>query len=178
MPTPIHSDQAQVVAHNLRRLMAKHRISYDQVVEATGLDARTVRGIARGEKRTHSRTLTRLAEGLGVEADELFVDAATILSAGSARGFDEATNPVVSELVRKHPELFEGWTSREFSELYSRFGHGGQLTPEGAMEAAEAMNLKRAVIDKARTVLETSEGKTLSDFVEFLYQKVTTHKQT
>lgn len=158
----------QVVAHNVRRLMAKHGLTYDDVVEASGLDQRTVRGIARGEKNPHARTLQRLAAGFGVEVDELFVDVASM----SAAGFDRATNPVVNEVVESHAQVFEGWTTADFAELASRFGHGGALSEQGALEVAAAMNRKREVLAKARVVLESGDGKLLADFVELLYERV------
>lgn len=167
---------AQVVANNVRRLMAKHGITYDQVVEACGLDHRTVRGIARGEKRPHAKTLHRLAEGLGVTPDELFVDAASISQAAAHSGlsseFDEATNPAVSRVVETHAELFQGWSSADYAELFSRFGKGGELTEQGAMEAAHALNHKRRLLARARVVLESSDGELLAEMIEMLYKRV------
>lgn len=159
---------ARVVAHNVRRLMASFDMTYDQVVEASGLDQRTVRAIARAEKNTHARTLRRLAEGFGVAVEELFVDAGSI----AAAGFDEATNPVVSQVIESHAGVFEGWSAGDFAELHSRFGHGGELNERGTLEAAEQMNRKREVIAQARVVLETSDGKLLEEFVKMLYERV------
>ena len=93
--------------------MARLDMSQQEVVDASGLDQRTVRSILQGITRPHARTLHKLAEGLGVTADELFQDPC---HAGQA-AFDRATNPAVSEAVETHPELFEGWTSHEFNEL-------------------------------------------------------------
>lgn len=167
---------AQVVANNVRRLMAGHGLTYDQVVEACGLDHRTVRGIVRGEKRPHAKTLHRLAEGLGVTADELFIDAASISQAaahGNPSGqFDRSTNPAVSRVVESHAELFDGWSSTDYAELFSRFGKGGELTEDGAIEAAELMNRKRQLIARACVVLESSDSELLAEFIEMLYKRV------
>lgn len=168
VPSALSASAPQAVAHNVRRLMAKHGMTYDDVVEASGLDQRTVRGIARGEKNPHARTLRRLAEGLGVAVDELFVDVASITLAG----FDQATNPVVNQIVESHPELFEGWATADFAEIASRFGQGGALSEEGALAAAEAMNRKREVLAQARVILESSDGRLLEDFVKLLYERV------
>lgn len=159
---------ARVVANNIRRLMASHGMTYDDVVVACELDERTVRGIARGEKNPHARTLQRLAEGFGVEVDELFVDAASI----AAAGFDAETNPLVSKAIAANPALFEGWSAADFAELSSRFGHGGALSEQGAIEAAEQMNRKREVLAAARVVLESSDGPLLEEFVKMLYERV------
>lgn len=159
---------ASVVAHNVRRLMARFDMTYDHLVEATGLDERTVRAIARGEKNPHARTLRRLAAGIGVAVEELFVDAASI----AAAGFDEATNPLVSEVIESRGELFDGWSAGDFAELHSRFGHGGELSEEGAVEAAHQMNRRREVLAQARVVLESSDGELLEEFVKMLYDRV------
>ena len=159
---------AATVPGNLRRLMAKHQLTYDDVVECSGLDERTVRGIARGETRPHARTLARLAAGLGVEVDELFVDGPSI----AAAGFDQATNPVVSQVIESHPELFEYWSAADFAELASRFGHGGALNEQGAVAAAEQMNRKRQVLAQVRVILESTDGPLLEDFVHLLFERV------
>lgn len=157
-----------MVPGNLRRLMAKYRLTYDDVVDASGLDQRTVRGIARGETRPHARTLARLATGLGVEVDELFVDGPSI----AAAGFDLATNPVVSQVIESHPELFDGWSTADFAELASRFGHGGALNEQGALAAAAETNRRREVLAQVRVVLESNDGALLEDFVRMLYERV------
>ncbi|QDU54556.1 helix-turn-helix domain-containing protein [Aeoliella mucimassa] len=159
---------AATVAGNLRRLMAKYHLTYDDVVDASGLDERTVRGIARGETRPHARSLARLATGLGVEVDQLFVDGPSI----AAAGFDLATNPVVSQVIESHPELFRDWAAADFAELASRFGHGGSLNEQGAVAAAEQMNRKREVLQQVRVILESTDGPLLEDFVRLLYDRV------
>lgn len=164
--------QALVVACNFRRLMARDSLTYDDVVEASGLDQRTIRGIALGNKKPHARTLHQLADGLGVTADELFIDAATISSAG----FDEATNPVVRRVVHDHPHECNDWSAADFAELYSRFGHGGELTEEGVLQVIDRMNHHRDVLRRARIVLESGDAGLLADFVELLYQRIQTRR--
>ena len=165
----LHSESRwPVVAHNLRRLMAREGLGDEDVVERTGLDRRTLRGIVKGDTQPHAKTLHRLAEGLGVEADALFaVDETT-----DTAEFDAATNPAIDEAIAKEPELFEGWSPAEFNELASRFGEGGPLTVEGALESARAMNENRATIARARVVLESDEAATLRGIVDALYERV------
>src|SRR5664280_763277 len=91
---------------NLLRLMAVRGLTLSGVAEQTGLHVRTVRGILRGDKKPHAQTLHRLAEGLGVAVDEFFVDPAQLLY----RRFDRRTNPMVTEVMASHKELFDGWT--------------------------------------------------------------------
>ena len=80
-------------------------------------------------KKPHARTLHRLAAGLGISVDELFIDPAQLLY----RSFDRLTNPMVEEVLENHGELFHGWTQADFDELNSRVGLGGPLTMEGAL---------------------------------------------
>lgn len=63
---------AAAVASNLRRIMARDGMTFEQVVAATELDERTLRSLARGVTHPHARTLHKLAQGLGVSIDELF----------------------------------------------------------------------------------------------------------
>jgi transcriptional regulator with XRE-family HTH domain len=155
-------------AVNVRRLMARSGMTLAQLVEASGLHARTIKSILNGTSNPHCRTLHRLAAGLGVSSDELFQNPSLL----AHRSFDRRTNPAVEEVVDSHPEWFEGWTESDFEELYSRFGTGGALTPAGAAEAVLAMNEKRAVHQKVALLLETSEAGLLAGLVDLLYQKI------
>ncbi|MEQ8847120.1 helix-turn-helix transcriptional regulator [Botrimarina sp.] len=156
-----------IIAHNVRRLMARDGLTYDDVVAATGLDARTLRGILHGKKRPHAKTLRRLADGLGVGADELFLGEE---GSASAR-LDAASNPAIEQAVADHPGLFEDWSPHEFAELASRVGAGGGLTAEGARVAAAAMNANRRTIDRARVLLESDQAEALRTVVDALYER-------
>ena len=80
-----------------------------------------VHSLLHGNTRPHARTLHNLAEGLGVETDELFQD---VFQSG-ATDFDRATNPLVAEVIHARPNLFDRWTQADFDELFSRMGVGG-----------------------------------------------------
>ncbi len=153
---------------NLLRLIAARGLTVSAVAEQTGLNVRTVRGILRGEKKPHARTLHRLAEGLGVAVDELFVDPAQLLY----RRFDRQTNPLVAEVIEEHKELFRGWTEADFDELHSRVGTGGALTVEGALAAAEQMNRRRQLHDKLDLLLESSQAEIAAGILNVLYEKI------
>ena len=47
--------------------MVRQGLTLLEVVDATGLDERTIRSILRGTTRPHARTLHKLASGLGIE---------------------------------------------------------------------------------------------------------------
>jgi transcriptional regulator with XRE-family HTH domain len=163
---------AAVIATNLRRLMARNGMTFVDVVEASGLDERTIRGIVRGANHPHARTLHKLAHGLGVEIDDLFRP----LGRTAPREFDRATNSLVEAVVARHPELFKNWSDAHFDELYSRFGAGGQLTESGVLATAEAMNAKRNLWNQIGVILESGESGLLAEFVELLYRRVTNER--
>ena len=154
---------------NLHRLMARFGLNTDHVVERTGLDERTVKGILSGSsRRPHARTLHKLAAGLDVPADELFQNPSLL----AHRHFDRQTNPLVDGVGAEQPELFDGWTQWDFDELYSRFGTGGGLTVEGTLETVVAMNLKRDIHHKVDLVMETGQAELLSQIIGVLYESV------
>lgn len=155
---------------NVRRLMARLDMTQQDVIDATGLDHRTLRRILQGITRPHARTLHKLAEGLGVSTDELFQDP----DLGGLATFDKATNPVVTEVVDAHPETFAKWTLADFNELFSRMAVGGELTETGTLAAAKAMNAKKQLMLEVAVILESSEAHLMHDFVDWLYRRVTT----
>jgi transcriptional regulator with XRE-family HTH domain len=160
---------ANAIAMNLRRLMARHGLTYDDVVRASGLDERTVRGVARGTNNPHARTLTKLASGLGIDVDELFHQPGQT----ARQRFDRATNMLVESVVAARGDIFVRWSDAEFDELYSRFGTGGQLTESGILAAAEAMNARRELWRQISIILETGDAALLSEFIQLLYRRAT-----
>lgn len=154
---------------NLRRLMARLDMTLGQVVAATGLDERTVRSMLHGDTRPHARTLHKLAEGLGIDIDELFQDPYRT----GQWAFDKATNPQVTLAIENHPELFADWNDVDFAELYSRMAVGGELTETGALAAATEMNARRELLYQVSVILETGEADLLREFIGMLFRKVT-----
>ncbi len=153
---------------NLLRLMAADGLSVHALAERTGLDERTIRGILNRGKKPHIRTLHRLADGLGVKVDELFLEPAQLLY----RRFDRQTNPLVAEVIETHKDLFAGWTEGDFDELHSRVGEGGALTREGVVATARQANRKRELHSKLEVLLESTQAEVIEGIVELLYQKV------
>ncbi|MGI9428344.1 MAG: helix-turn-helix domain-containing protein [Bythopirellula sp.] len=185
---------------NVRRLMARHNMTQSEVVRATGLDERTIRSVLRGVTRPQARTLYKLAEGLGVDTDELFQDPYQAADGAcsdrasidrvsmdhdsdeqaclSAFEFDRATNPIAAEVVDAHPELFESWTAAEFSELFSRMAVGGELTEAGTLASVQTMNDRRQLMCQVAIIMESSEAELMRDFVKLLFDRVTTIEDT
>lgn len=160
---------AAAVATNLRRLMARDALTFEDVVQASGLDERTIRGVVHGRNNPHARTLHKLASGLGVSIDELFRP----VGPSPSQQFDRGTNALVESVVAEHAEKFQHWSAAEFDELYSRFGTGGQLTEDGVLAAADAMNAKRDLWRQVSVILESGEAELLAEFVDLLYRRVT-----
>jgi transcriptional regulator with XRE-family HTH domain len=164
---------ANLVGGNLRRLMAGHGLTVDQVAANTGLDRRTLQGILGGGHRPHSRTIQRLAAGLGVSVDEFFVDSPQLLY----RQFDHQTNPLVNEVLEAQSKLFADWTPDDFAELHSRVGTGGPMTGEGVLAAVRTMNLNRATHEKLSVLLESSQADVIRGIVELMYEKTIVGEQ-
>jgi transcriptional regulator with XRE-family HTH domain len=157
---------------NLRRLMVRLDMTLQEVVDATGLDERTVRSMLHGDTRPHARTLHKLAEGLGIDTDELFQDPFRT----GHWAFDKATNPQVALAIETHPELFIDWHDADFAELYSRMAVGGELTEQGALTAATTMNARRELLYQVSVILETGEADHLREFIGMLFQRVMEQK--
>jgi transcriptional regulator with XRE-family HTH domain len=160
---------AATVATNLRRLMARDGLTFEDVVQASGLDERTIRGVVHARNNPHARTLHKLAGGLGISVDELFRP----IGPSPARQFDRDTNALVENVVGAHPEKFANWSAAEFDELYSRFGTGGQLTEAGVLAAADTMNTKRDLWQQISVILESGEAELFAEFVDLVYRRVT-----
>ena len=79
-------------ATNLRRLMARLNMTMDQVVSASELNERTIKGLLRGCSKPHPRTLHRLAAALHVSVDEFFWPSAEVRS---------TSKPTDREILRK-----------------------------------------------------------------------------
>jgi len=156
-----------VESQNLRRLMAQQGLTTSQVVDQTGLDQRTIRAVLKGVSKPHTRTLHRLAEGLGVPVDEFYVEQSQL----QFRQFDRGANPVAEEVVHEHPELFDGWAAADYDELHSRVGTGGAMTRQGVLRTVEDMNEQRRLHEKLAVILEGSQKEIARGMIELLYQQ-------
>jgi transcriptional regulator with XRE-family HTH domain len=164
-----------MLASNLRRLMARHDFTVQGLAEAAGVDIRTVKSLLHDRQRPHARTLHKIAAGLGVTADEFFqpVADAEYGESWAAAAFDRATNPVAAAVLSAHPERFADWTAGEVDELFSRVGTGGELNEQGVAAAADLIESRREILEKAAVILETEEADLLRGIVEMLFERVT-----
>lgn len=168
-PLTPHADST-LLATNIRRLMAKYDLKYTDVIESTGIDERTLRNIMKKRAQPHARTVKKIADGLGVELDELYKP---VDFTSSANAFDEATNTLVSIVVERNPEIFEDWTYHDFEEIYSTFGTGGQLTETGILATARSMNTIRELKHMFAVVMQSSDAELLAVVVREMYRRVT-----
>lgn len=152
---------------NLQRIMAREKLTYEQVVSSSGLDERTIRAIARRRSRPHAATVTKLAGGLGVKVDELFEPVGVM----PEFRFDKATNTIIEVVKQRRPELFKGWDDAQWRELGSRVGTGGALTEYGVIEAAIRMNENGELHRQAATVLESGDRMLLAEIVRMMYRR-------
>jgi transcriptional regulator with XRE-family HTH domain len=150
-----NTDEPRVIAANLRRLMARHDLTQGDLVQAAGLDERTIRGVLRGRVRCHARTINKLAGAMGVEVGQLLRD-----PDAAARQFDRDTNAVLRVYVAEHPELFRNWSEAELDDLASRFGCGGQLTEEGIVAAVKMIERRREVLARVAVLMECRADET------------------
>lgn len=150
-----------------------------ELVRRTGINRGTLYRLEHGDtERPQMKTIQALASAFDISPRCLL---APSLPADASRPedrltvkqrFDRATNPVVSEVVDEQPLLFAGWSDQEMDELYSTFGTGGQLTRQGVVSAAEAINRKRETIRKLHVILETEFREQAVDLIDVLYRLV------
>jgi len=155
------------VSANLRRLLAERDWTIHEAAEAVGVDERTLKGLLGGRGgKPQSRTLHRLARGFEVPV-EVF-----LLPPGGRSAFDRATNPAVAEAIDREPHLFADWRVEDFDELCSRFGAGGALTIDGALDAAREMNRKREALEQVAVILESREADLMYALIETIAGRV------
>ncbi|QDT01264.1 helix-turn-helix domain-containing protein [Adhaeretor mobilis] len=173
----LDSPRGTLYGANVRRLMARFNMTLAEVVEATGLDERTLRSILREKTRPHARTLHKLATGLGVTTDELFREPSRAAQQSIQKGqlqraaFNRATNPTAVATVERHPEIFADWNEQDLAELCSHRGVGGELTEAGTLATAQAMNERRELLNRAALLLETDQADLLREFIAMLYKR-------
>lgn len=126
-------------------------------------------------------TLGKLAAALELPAEQLLGEH---LGSAAGRGPDAArhghgpglcdriTNPIVAEVSIERPALFRDWQPADWDELYSAFGTGGPLTPDGVIQAANLIGRKRETLRRLSIVLETHLEEVAQRLIDALYQMV------
>ena len=130
-------------------------------------------------RRPRAATLVRIAEALDLPPETLTdslgdnppVNAWGANSAAALQ-FDRDTNRCVKEVYGRRPRLFAGWTDDEWNELYSTFGTGGQLAPQGVEAMAEKINARRETVRQLHVLMETHLADVATDLIDTLYRQV------
>ena len=141
----------------------------------SGIGRTTLYHLEKGHtQRVRSSTIAAIARAFEMDVEQLLSGhtASATSDRRRAAAFDRATNPSVAEVARERPEVFEGWTVDEWEEINSQFGVGGQLTPLGALKAAEAINEKRETVRQLQVVLETHLRDVAREMIQTLYRMV------
>lgn len=174
----IDSDRAGRLARRIRARCAQRGWDVSDLAREAGVSRTTAHQLLAGETRQpHLSTLARIAGALGVSVAELSTEvekdvAVSELRTHEAATLDRQTNPRIFEVAEESPQLFAGWTTAEWDELYSTFGTGGALTAEGVRDAASAINRKRETVRKVQVLLETHLADVATQLVEALYRMV------
>jgi transcriptional regulator with XRE-family HTH domain len=176
-PAPI--DSMLVVGKQIHDERLKRGWTMSELVRRTGINRGTLYRLERGEtERPQVKTIQALARAFDISTRSLIVpflpgnDSRADEPLAIQQRFDRATNPVVSEVVDEQPFLFAGWTDQDMDELYSTFGTGGQLTRQGVVSAAEAINCKRETVRKLHVILETGLRDQAVDLIDALFRLV------
>jgi transcriptional regulator with XRE-family HTH domain len=99
-------------------------------------------------------------------------DASAARAMEQCRAFDRATNTVVTAVAASRPDLFTGWTTDEWDELYSQFATGGALRETGVESTTRRINDQRETVHRLRLVLQTHLSPVAVEMVDALYRLV------
>jgi len=127
----------------------------------------------------HPETLKKIADVFEMSCGEL-CDFSSVHPAEEpwnapseeSRLTDRKTNPIIAEVVRDFPELFQGWRQEDWDEIYSCFGVGGALSEEGVKQVAMQIDKKRELLRRVSILFETGHHDKLVNFIDDLYQSV------
>ena len=140
----------------------------------SGVGRTTLYHLEKGHtQRVRSSTIAAIARAFELDVEQLLGGSSPASSERQrAAAFDRATNPAVAEVARERPQVFENWSPDDWEEINSQFGVGGQLTPLGALKAAEAINEKRETMRQLQIVLDTHLRDVAREVIETFYRMV------
>jgi transcriptional regulator with XRE-family HTH domain len=85
---------------------------------------------------------------------------------------DQLHNLQIGDVKVQQPTLFQEWNSKDWDELYSEFGVGGALTPQGVAHSADLINRKKEIFRKLEIVLESDLADLAEAIVRSFYHKI------
>lgn len=172
---------SEIVWQRIQSLCMSRGMNLSQLAKQAEISRATLHNLSTGTTATpRIETLQRISEVLQVDLDELCSFRSLIDSHGSGsnadnearRSFDKQSKSRIKAVFRDFPELFAGWEVRDWDELYSTFGVGGELSEAGVAEAARQINRKREAIRKLQVILETHLGNHAEEMIDSLYRMV------
>lgn len=181
--------------HQLHMLRLRRGWSLEELAKQAGVSRTTLYYLTQGNiSRPRWKTLQKLASALGCELPldgqpgtsspvdlvrnpsptkhEHTEDVTDNPITPDQQDFDRLTNSQIQALSQSEPELFAGWTSHDWTELYSTMGMGGALNSEGVRQEASRISRKKTTLRHLEIVLETHLSDVASAVIETLYQQV------
>jgi transcriptional regulator with XRE-family HTH domain len=183
----IRGPEPQELGQRIRELRLARGWGIEALARHAGVSRTTLHNLEKGlTPNPRAGTVKKLAEAFEIAVGELLADRAPAGDGGprsavprtpfaaeqseaGRRQFDRYTNPTVDEVRAERPRLFLGWSNDNWDELYSEFGIGGPLTPQGVVQAAEAINRKRETLRQLSVVLETELGEVAARMIATLH---------
>lgn len=163
-------ENGRLAAH-IRQARRQRGWNLGELAERSAVCRTTLYQLERGVvAQPRASTLKRIADAFGMPVEGLL--AGEQPACEPAARFDRATNPCVAEVSEDCPSLFAGWSAAQWDELYSSFGVGGQLTPEGVVQAAVDINRKAEVMQRLNVVLETHLRDVAVSLIDTLFDQV------
>ncbi|QDU60023.1 hypothetical protein Pan216_08600 [Planctomycetes bacterium Pan216] len=178
-PSPAQQKQARrdTFRRNFLAAMENSGLTIDALSEQSGVDMPTLRrwetkGVIQ-PKHSHLRSVARV---FGLADPWMLLDPDAEISpenAPSSRNSPtRSLHPTIEEVRDDRPELFDAFTTEEWSELTSHRGVGGALSYEGVIHQAERINRKREIRRKFETLLESEHFRTLADMIDLMHRDV------
>ena len=181
----IKQSQPSMFVTNLLYLMRRDKIDYDQ------LEAKTIKvsppGIPKNrliqwvkqnaEQPTHNYREI-LARVFNIPNPQSLIDddLQTVEREISAQTWQvKSLNPVIDDVMASHPDIFRGWTERDFDWLRSIRGHGGALTQEGVLNFAHRHNIDRQILEKTRELLHSEKREVIHSVIMSLWESLRSH---
>lgn len=195
----------RVLAQRLQTLRLRAGWKLEEVADRAGISRSTLYYLERGfTPHPRAATIHRLAEAYGVQVELLIASSDTVTmrrstatvqegldhwsgaehgashpgdSLSAACRFDRATNPAVEAVAASDPQLFSGWCSGDWDELYSSFGTGGALNEEGVRQLAIQINRQRDTLQRLRVILQTHLADVVTEMIDALFRKICPHEE-
>lgn len=168
-------ETTRALGARVREARRRKGLTRDALAKRAGVSRTTLHHLEGGRtSRPRADTLGRIAAVLNLAPTELH----TLAEHGpepaedAAGAFDRATNTAIRHVHEESPELFAGWERDDWDGLYSTFGVGGELSPDGVRHEAERINRQREIVDRLRIVLDTHLADVAERMVGTLYEMI------